>query len=255
MPSTYAHYRFGKQLLPTLPQDVQQCITRFRRMYDMGLQGPDFFFYHNPFLKTAAGALGHTFHSQSGQAFFTAACKAASTEAARAYLYGLLAHYCLDSQCHPFIEQKVKAGEGKHIPMEKEFERYLMELDGLENPHTQDLGRKIRLTRGECVTVAAFYPPATPGEVNSSVKFMAIALSFLAGKKRGFIGKILEKSYPSLLEHAIPEEADSTAQRTNSELLARFNRCLREYPQLLSQLEAHRKTGEELGENFAPTFG
>lgn len=255
MPSTYAHYRFGKLVLPALPGEVRQCITRFRRMYDMGLQGPDFFYYHNPFLKTAAGELGKRFHQQTGREFFTYACKAAASEAARAYLYGLLTHYCLDSACHPFIEQKVKAGEGQHIPMEKEFERYLMELDGLENPHTQDLGGKIRLTRGECVTVAAFYPPATPGEVNSSVRFMAFALSFLARRRRGLAYQSVKRLFPGLLQHAVPQEENKDSERINSELLARFNQCLRDYPGLLQQLEDHRKEGKELGEDFAPTFG
>ena len=38
MPAGYAHYRFGKLLLPHLPADVRQTIQRFRRMYDAGLQ-------------------------------------------------------------------------------------------------------------------------------------------------------------------------------------------------------------------------
>lgn len=253
MPSTYAHYRLGKMLLPTLPADVQQCISRFRRMYDMGQQGPDFFFYHNPFVKTAGVELGYRFHRMSGKAFFEQACKAADSEAARAYLYGLLGHYCLDSVSHPFIKDKESCGEGKHVPMEKEFDRYLMAMDALESPHTQDLGKMIRLTRGECVTVAALYPPATPNQVNQSVKFMAVSLSFLTKKKQSFLGKMLLS--PAMLEHAIPEEADKNAQLINSELLARFNWCLRDYPGLLEQLENHRKTGAELGEEFAPSFG
>lgn len=253
MPSTYAHYRLGKQLLPTLPTDVKQCVSRFRRMYDMGLQGPDFFFYHNPFMKTKAGELGYRFHGQSGKEFFAQACKAADSEAARAYLYGLLGHYCLDSVSHPFIKEKEKRGEGKHVSMETEFDRYLMAMDGLSSPHTQDLGNMIHLTRGECVTVAAFYPPATPNQVNQSVKFMAVSLSFLAKKKQSFLGKMLLS--PELMEHAIPEEADKTAQLINSELLARFNWCLRDYPKLLEQLENHRKNGEDLGEEFTPVFG
>lgn len=255
MPSNYAHYRLGKMLLPGLPPQVQQCINRFRRMYDMGLQGPDFFYYHNPFLDTAAGRLGNKFHMESGRVFFERACKAAGSEAARAYLYGLLAHYCLDAVCHPFIDKKEASGEGKHIPMEKEFDRYLMAMDGIENPHTQDLGRRVRLTRGECVTVAAFYPPATPGNVNQAVKFMAVSLSFLARKERGFWGGILKSTSPSLMEHAIPEEADKGAELINSELLARFNWILKDYPKYLEALENHRKTGEDLPEEFAPIFG
>ena len=121
MPATYAHYRFGKLLLPTLPGDVRQCIQRFRRMYDLGLQGPDFFFFYNPFVKTATGTLGSVFHHQTGQEFFPTACKAATSDAARAYLYGLLGHYCLDSICHPFVNRLVTIGEAQHILLESEF--------------------------------------------------------------------------------------------------------------------------------------
>lgn len=255
MPSTYAHYRLGKLLLPTLPTDVQQCIHRFRRMYDMGLQGPDFFFYHNPLVKTSAVEMGYRFHRQTGKEFFERACKTVDSEAARAYLYGLLGHYALDSVCHPVIKKKEADGEGRHVPMEKEFDRYLMALDGLESPHTQDLGTKIHLTRGECVTVAAFYPPASPNQVNQGVKFMAFSLSFLAKKKRGFLGSVIKGVSPGLLDHAVPEEADENAAMTDSELLARFNWAVRDYPKLLEELEHCRKTGEELTEGFFPIFG
>ncbi len=38
MPSSYAHYRFGKQVLPTLPPEARQCVTRFRRMFIFGVE-------------------------------------------------------------------------------------------------------------------------------------------------------------------------------------------------------------------------
>ena len=157
MPASYAHYRFGKQVLSFLPADARQCVQRFRRMYDMGLQGPDIFFFYNPFLKTAVGTLDSTFHSQSGRDFFPAACVQATTEAARAYLYGLLAHYCLDSVSHAGLPH----AEGSRAVPEAEFDRYLLELDSVPLPHTYDLSPKLKLTRGECMTVATFYPGAT----------------------------------------------------------------------------------------------
>ncbi len=43
MPSTYAHYRMGAALLPMLPADVRRVIQRFRRLFDVGLHGPDIF--------------------------------------------------------------------------------------------------------------------------------------------------------------------------------------------------------------------
>ena len=165
MPASYAHYRFGKLLLPTLPNDVRQCIQRFRRMYDAGLQGPDFFFFYNPFLNTPTGELGRVFHRQTGQEFFPVACKAATSEAARAYLYGLLAHYCLDSLCHPFVNRLVQIEEARHVPLESELERFLLTLDGEASPETFDMSKYFRLTRGECMTVSGFYPGSTGGKV------------------------------------------------------------------------------------------
>jgi len=255
MPAGYAHYRFGKLLLGDMPADVRQCIQRFRRMYDMGLHGPDIFFYANPFMSTAAGKLARQYHQQTGQELFARACTVAGSEAARAYLYGLLAHYCLDCACHPFVNKAAAGGEARHIPLEAEFERYLMAMDGITEPHRHDFTRHMKLTRGECMTVAEFYPPATGGNVHQSVRFMAFALRFLAGKDREKREKLLQKLKPSLCDFFIPEEPVTAWGRMDSELLARFNRALKQYPQLLAQLEAHRKTGEALGEDFASTFG
>ncbi len=255
MPASYAHYRFGKLLLPTLPADVRQCIQRFRRLYDVGLHGPDFFFYYNPFLSTATGKLGNQVHSQSGQEFFTRACAAASSEAARAYLYGVLAHYCLDSACHPYVNKLDAAGEAGHVALEAEFDRYLMALDGVAQPHRYDVTKFMKLTRGECMTAAALFPPATGGQVRQSLSVMTFCLRFFANgsrEKRKALVKKISTTYADLF---IPEAPVTAFSRMDSELLARFNRCLRRYPQLLQQLEDCRKNGEPLGEEFAPNFG
>ncbi len=255
MPASYAHYRFGKLVLPGLPADVRQCVQRFRRMYDMGLQGPDIFFYYNPFVTNSAEKLASRFHGLSGQAFFSQAVRTADSEAARAYLYGLLAHYCLDAACHPFVNQMEKAGEARHIPLESEFERYLMAQDGIAEPHRYDVTRFMKLTRGECMTVARFYPTVTGGMVSRSLFLMTRCLRFLRGGSREQREKLLKKASASLAEHFIPTEPVAAWSRMDSELLARFNRGLRQYPELLRQLEESRKADKALGEDFAPIFG
>ena len=95
MPAIYAHYRMGVALLPTMPADVRRTIQRFRRLYDVGLHGPDIFFYHNPLMHTSIGALGSKIHAQTGREFFQRACRIArleKSEAAQAYIYGVLCH-------------------------------------------------------------------------------------------------------------------------------------------------------------------
>lgn len=255
MPASYAHYRFGKLLLPTLPADIRQCIQRFRRMYDAGLQGPDFFFYYHPWLKSPTFALGHSFHMQSGQEFFPTACRAAGSEAARAYLYGLLAHYCLDACIHPFVNQLDAIGEARHTPLEAEFDRFLLKKDGEPSPHTFNRGKLIKLTRGECMTVAEFFPGVTGGKVSISFRTMALCLRLLAHPNRRLQEQVLNHTYPAFLDHRLPEEASEEMALYISELYDLYQKALERYPLLLQAMTDHLKTGKDLPEVFAPNFG
>lgn len=255
MPSNIAHYRFGKLAFSSLPSEARSCIQRFRRLYDMGQQGPDFFFYCNPLWETSSVKLGHSYHQQTGQEYFTKAANLAATEAAKAYLYGVLGHYCLDSHCHPYVNKVVAAGEANHVALESEFERYLLTMDGVTEPATYDMSDQIRLTRGECVTVASLYPPATPGSVHRGAIFMRLAIRYLAGKDQEKVKKQLNRVKPSLTTKLVPSEPVAEYARMDSELLARYNRALRDYPQMVQQLLDLMNQGAELNEAFAPTFG
>ena len=252
MPANYAHHRFGKEILKTMPADARQCIQRFRRMFDAGLQGPDIFFYYNPYWKTAVGELGKTFHRMDGVSLFPIACKAASSEAARAYLYGLLGHYCLDSVCHPFINQLSAAGEANHVILEAEFDRYLLVSDGQAHPETYDMSRKLKLTRGESMTVSDFYPGATGGQISYSVKAMARSIRFLAKPSRE---KWLRKLGLSFADHMIPAQENEELALYVRELKSHYDEALALYPKMLAELTAHMETGQVLGVNFEKKFG
>lgn len=255
MPAYYAHYRFGKQALPLVSPQVRQCIQRFRRMYDLGLNGPDFFFYYYPFLKTETRQLGKVFHRQSGREFFTEACKAATSEAARAYLYGLLGHYCLDATCHPYVNQLVQIAEAKHVPLESELDRYLLEQDGETSPHTFSPGKRLKPTRGECMTIAEFYPGTTGARVSQSFGSMSFITNLLANPSRAGVVRLFSRFYPSLPEHGIPEEPSEALLPYVSELELFYREALQRYPVLLEQILAQLQDGTPLGEDFDPTFG
>ena len=46
MPTTYAHYRFGKEVTEALPRGLQNTIEYHRDLHDIGLHGPDILFYY-----------------------------------------------------------------------------------------------------------------------------------------------------------------------------------------------------------------
>ena len=148
MPAGYAHHRFGRQAVEIFPAQAQRSIRQFRRLYDAGLQGPDIFFYHNILFRDKIVALGKNCHNEGGEEFFTrciGSLTSASGEAAQAYLWGVLAHYCLDSVVHPFVLEQTADEKITHVELETEFDRFLMQLDGIRQPASHNRGSQLKL--------------------------------------------------------------------------------------------------------------
>lgn len=259
MPSTYAHYRFGTELLPTLPADARRTIQRFRRLYDVGLHGPDIFFYHSPIIKTATSFLGIKYHEQTGQEFFhrvSRSVRLERSEAAQAYLYGMLTHYCLDSICRPLIKEKAAEGVST-LEIETEFDRFLLEMDGKVPPHTQDMSPHLKLTPGEHETVAKFYPPATDRFVKDCLHKMAVFVKLLAapeGAKRTAVSKGVALAGKELAGAVMTTGPNPKCAHFDEELLERYNAAVAAFPAMLEQLQALMTYNAPLQAEFAETF-
>ena len=68
------------------------------------------------------------------------------------------------------------------------------------------MSKKMHLTRGECMTVAGFYPGSTGGKVALSIRLMAHFTKFLSHGNRKQQMQILQKVAPGLHDHRIPAE-------------------------------------------------
>ena len=261
MPSTYAHYRFGTALLPNMPADVRRTIQRFRQLYEVGLHGPDIFFYNSPLLKTKARFLGAKYHEQTGESFFERVCRnlrLEPSEAATAYLYGVLTHYCLDAVCHPYVCKTAEKGEVTHAQLETEFERYLLEQDGKTPACSQDLSQHIRLTPGECETVARFYPPASAADVKESVKGMAFFVKLFAtpaGMRRNVLAKGVNAAGKAYADMLMAEKPLPLCAPHIPELTERYEKAMQRFPEMLSQLQAHMTYAAPFGDEFKGIFG
>lgn len=71
MPSTYAHRRFGTNVLEHLPDELRAQLEQNRELYDIGLHGPDLLFYYHAAKSNPVGALGNAMHEEPGRVFLT----------------------------------------------------------------------------------------------------------------------------------------------------------------------------------------
>jgi len=260
MPSHYAHYRFGTAILTTLPADVRRSIQRFRRLFDVGLHGPDIFYYYRPFGKNATDALGIQYHEQNGRSFFTRICRSIRmerNEAASAYLYGVLCHYVLDSVLHPWILQAAHDAGVSHAALETEFDRYLLEMDDKLPPDAKKLTAHLVLTEGECDTVARFYPPLSQKQLKQALAAHVRTTRLLLHTdplRRGMVEtgmKILSKELQDLLLKPTPNEA---CAHLNGEMMAQYETAMAVFPEYLQQMQAHMTYNAPLEEKFSPPF-
>lgn len=261
MPSAYAHYRFGVTLLPQMPGDVRRTIQRFRRLFDAGLHGPDIFYYQIPVVGSGNRFLGIRFHEQTGRDFFQRCCRGARlerSEAAQAYLYGVLCHYCLDSRLHPLVSRSATESGPSHQRIEAEFDRFLLELDGKVPPCAQDLSPHMKLTPGEWETVAKCYPPATARTVRDSLQNMARLTKLMAapeGARRSLVGKSISLLDKDLSESMIATTPDPACAAINEALMEQYNAAAAAFPGMLSQLQAHLTYSAAFEEEFDAPFG
>lgn len=260
MPSIYAHYRFGAQLIPKMPPKAQRTVCRFRQLYDMGLHGPDILDYQNALIPSKS-RLRQKIHAQTGKVFFERVCRnirLRPSEGAMAYLYGLLAHYALDSLSSAYIRRMAEQEKLSADVIATEFDRYLLLADGKKPPHLQDLSGHMKLTPGECKTVAAFYPRVSAGAVGKCVEHMATVTRLLAlpqGSKRQWLDKGVHLLMPRVSGRVMPVHPNHACAALNSSLQRLYDMAADRYPLLLEQIHAHLRRNAPLATDFSVPFG
>ena len=173
MPTTYAHYKFGKEVMSALPRPLQNSIENNRELFDIGLHGPDILFYHRPIFKTPVSAQGYALHDKPADEFFSRAAEVISQAedpaAARAYIYGFICHFALDSECHPYVEKMIQVSGISHSEIEMEFDRLLMKEDYI-NPVRHLSTGHIHPSRENGEVIALFYQDLTPQIIEKCMK-------------------------------------------------------------------------------------
>ena len=160
MPTTHAHYKFGEEVMEALPRSLRESIVKNRQLYDIGLHGPDILFYiFSPF-KGYVRKTGTGLHKQPGRAFFEHARKVIKTApnpvAARAYIYGFITHFVLDSECHKYVEKMIEESKVGHNEIETEFDAYLLKQEG-RKPLAVDRTKHLQPSFKNAQIIAPFF--------------------------------------------------------------------------------------------------
>ena len=175
MPSTYAHRRFGANVLEHLPDELRAQLEQNRELYDIGLHGPDLLFYYHAAKSNPVGALGNAMHEEPGRVFFDRARRVvhceADRDAALAYALGFVCHFALDSTCHPYVEQFTRESGVTHCEIETEFDNMLLRRDGYD-PLKFFTASHIHPSERNAKVIAPFYEGISEQTALDSIKGM-----------------------------------------------------------------------------------
>lgn len=223
VPGFTTHYLFGVRAYNDLPNNyLKHVISRYRWLYQLGLQGPDIFFYNIPILRHRdyrnVGSYMHEHHVNDFFKNYLMDLPKVSykqhREQAIAYYAGAICHYVADSICHPYVygriqyetEGKASRFHGLHAELENDIDAILLWKFKHKKPSEFNQSATICLNGQETQFISRFlsncinetyYPVSernnfqvSPGMVVRSIyaiRFGGRLLSDPAGKKRNAI--------------------------------------------------------------------
>lgn len=144
MPGFTTHYLFGVNNIRKLRSEavcgtLLQSVDRYKTVFQLGLQGPDIFFYHlaSQLRKIRPGSIVHTRWTGDFLKCLIEAPEIFLTEeeqqTAQAYAAGFIGHYVLDMHMHPYVyfrtgigEELKKKGYADHIGLESDIDAALL---------------------------------------------------------------------------------------------------------------------------------
>lgn len=264
MPSTYAHYRLGRDVLERLPDDLGGMAERHRELYDIGLHGPDILFYYDALHRNPVSQVGFSMHGFPARDFFGPAREALAgaedREAGEAYLMGFVCHFALDSTCHPYIEDVIQTEGIAHTKIEGEFDRMLLAEDG-KDPVRQSLVTHIRPTDANARVISGFFPTVTADQVRKALEDMIHynGLLICPGRlKRWLVVRALKKSgnYDDMIGLVLNSEGDPACERSNARLKELYGDSVTLSVELIRDLHSYLSgDSEALCARFDRTFG
>ena len=248
MPNYYAHMKFGDKVLEELPRELAGRIGREEAAFHLGCLGPDPLFFYQPIRPNGVRREGVKMHRASAlpAAERLRQAIADGVPMAAGYGAGFLCHLALDSACHGYVDGRAADGPISHMAIEGEYDRMLMERDGLDasaRAHLPDTPED----RAVWEAAAAAFVHASPDQMRRAYRSMTFYSGFLArsngrmrGRAIGAVSRMLP--IPSAKGIALKEEPHPSAAESNADLDQLLEAAV---PETAEQLTAFFRAIEE----------
>ena len=263
MPSTYAHFKFGQEIYKRLPESIKKSVDISPRLFAIGQHGPDILFYYNVLKSNRVNRTGYAMHGKPAADFFDPALEilrnTKEDKGERAYIYGFVCHFMLDSCVHWYVEDAIGEYGAAHTAIEGDFDRMLMEKDGLDPVKYMSAGHIVPSEENAAV-IEKFFPEISKEDIHKSLKDM-VFYSRLVVCKSAFKRKAMLKAlkmlghYDTIGGMIIRPKADERCRISTPTLERLFYMALGEAEKYLKEYEAAIETGKPLSERFYRTFG
>lgn len=260
MPTTYAHYKFGMEVLKKLNGNIREVINDNIELYHIGLHGPDILFYFKPLKSNDISAMGHAIHKEQAKGFFEKARNTINLsnyyDASLSYTAGFICHFMLDSQCHPYIRQN--ENKFSHSEIEVELDRSLMIESNLE-PLSFKPTAHINPSCQNSMIISSFFTGVTAEKVEKALKSMKFYLNLLVapGKiKRSLISGALKATgnYDNMIDLMMKYERDDNINEINENLLYLLSEAIEPTARLIEEYCSNIKNSDDINQRFNRNF-
>ena len=261
MPNYYAHLKFGDKVLSELPLDLAGRIGREEEAFHLGCLGPDPLFFYHPIRPNGVRREGVRMHRASALPAAERLRQAIEdgVPMSSGYGAGFLCHLALDSACHSYIENKIAVSGVTHTEIESEFDRFLLERQGIEPLHARLVGH-IHPTKENAAVIAPFFEGVNARQVYRALRSMIFYNGLLRAPhqpKRGLVNLVLRLSgnYTEMHGMMIAKKPIPACADSNLRLWKLFARARQDCLAMTAEFEGYLRGENGLGEQFTRTFG
>jgi len=230
MASTYAHYKFGNEIIKQLDEEVQDIIIKHIDIFNIGLHGPDILFYYKPLRENKINTIGYKQHNIEAIEFMNNARIVINNELNKeeyiAYSLGFICHFALDRTVHSYIEYMIQTSGATHTEIESELDRELLIKDGI-NPYTKNLAEHIKNKNVYNEIISKFWENVSSENISKALKTMYSDNKLLVCNnklKRMFVKLVLLLSgnYKEMHGQIISEKGIYICKKSTENLLIKF---------------------------------